>query len=104
MELACELNDNDPWTLFSGAHYAALCGSIEQARVRAERRSRCRRRPPISNGRITARSVFSAATMPGPLRHATARKEINKILPAWRAAALFQLGEPPWRRKRSSAS
>ena len=37
MELACELNDNDPWTLLSGAHYAALCGSIEQARLRAER-------------------------------------------------------------------
>ena len=37
MELACELNDNDPWTLLSGAHYSALCGSIEQARSRAER-------------------------------------------------------------------
>jgi hypothetical protein len=37
MELACELNDNDPWTLLSSAHYSAICGSIEDARVRAER-------------------------------------------------------------------
>ena len=36
MQLACELNDNDPWTLLSSAHYCAFCGSIEQARLRAE--------------------------------------------------------------------
>ncbi len=36
MQLACELNDNDPWTLLSSAHYDAFCGSIEQARLRAE--------------------------------------------------------------------
>src|SRR5260370_13802915 len=36
MELACELNDNDPWTLLSFAHYCAFCGSVEQARVRSE--------------------------------------------------------------------
>ena len=37
MELACDLNDDDPWTLILGAHYSVLCGSIEQARSRAER-------------------------------------------------------------------
>src|SRR3979411_2109162 len=36
MDLACELNDNDPWTLLSCAHYCAFCGSIEQARFRAD--------------------------------------------------------------------
>src|SRR5260370_2572724 len=35
MELACELNDNDPWTLLSCAQYSAFCGAIEQARLRA---------------------------------------------------------------------
>ena len=35
MELACELNDNDPWTLLSNALYVAFCGSIEQAQLRA---------------------------------------------------------------------
>jgi tetratricopeptide (TPR) repeat protein len=34
MQLACELNDNDPWTLLSSAHYDALLRSIEQARLR----------------------------------------------------------------------
>ena len=36
IELACELNDNDPWTLLSSAACSAFCGSIEQARLRAE--------------------------------------------------------------------
>ena len=36
MELACELNDNDPWTLLSTSHYLAFCGSVELARLRAE--------------------------------------------------------------------
>ena len=36
MELACELNDNDPWTLLSCALYCAFCGSIERARQLAE--------------------------------------------------------------------
>src|SRR4030088_1082045 len=36
MERACELNDNDPWILLSYAHYCAFCGSLEQARLRAE--------------------------------------------------------------------
>ena len=36
IELACELNDNDPWTLLSGGLFHAFCGSIEQARMRAE--------------------------------------------------------------------
>src|ERR1700676_4673959 len=36
MALACELNDNDPWTLLSCAHYLAFCGSIEQARLLAD--------------------------------------------------------------------
>jgi hypothetical protein len=54
MQLACELNDNDPWTLLSSAHYDALCGSIEQARLRPSNRWRCRRRLHISSGPITA--------------------------------------------------
>ncbi len=35
MDLACELNDNDPWTLLSSAHFCAFCGSIEQAQLRS---------------------------------------------------------------------
>src|SRR6195952_3795626 len=35
MKLACELNDNDPWTLLSFAAYCAFCDSTEQAESRA---------------------------------------------------------------------
>ena len=46
MELACELNDNDPWTLLSSAHYYAFCGSIEQARLLAAQSLRLSPAPP----------------------------------------------------------
>ena len=94
MELACELNDNDPWTLLSSAHYSAHSADrSSRPGFAPSSRSRCRLRPPISNGRITAPSASFAATMQAPSRPAIARRASYKILPAWRAAALFQLGE-----------
>ena len=93
MELACELNDNDPWTLLSGAHYSALCGSIEQARSRAERALALSPPPAISNGLTTARFASSAATMPGPSRPAIARKVSTRSCRHGARHALFQLGE-----------
>ena len=93
MELACELNDNDPWTLLSCAHYCAFCGSIEQARLRAEQSLALSPAPPISNGATTASFASCAATMPAPSKPMIAPRKSYKTLPAWRAAALFYLGE-----------
>ena len=58
MELACELNDNDPWTLLSGAHYSALCGSIEQARSRAERALALSPAPSLSRMGVSLHGPF----------------------------------------------
>ncbi|XIA65099.1 hypothetical protein ACFIOY_01130 [Bradyrhizobium sp. TZ2] len=38
-------------------------------------------------------SLFSAVTTPDALRACDRAQGINKILPVWRAAALFQIGE-----------
>ena len=103
MQLACELNDNDPWTLLSSAHYSAFCGSIEQARSRAERALALSPLPGISNGPITAPSVSSAATMPGPSRPAIARKESRYCRPGARHRCSSS-GKSPRRRKRFNAS
>ena len=74
MELACELNDNDPWTLLSSAAYFGFCGSIELAELRAASRSPFRWRLQIWNGAITVSSAICAATLPVRLTPSIARK------------------------------
>ena len=93
MELACELNDNDPWTLLSGAHYSALCGSIEQARSRAERALALSPAPSYLEWAYHSTVRFFCGDYAGAIEACDRAQGINKILPAWRAAALFQLGE-----------
>lgn len=91
MELACELNDNDPWTLLSGAHYSALCGSIEQGRSRAERALALSTVPRSLEWAYHCTVRFFSGDYAGAIE-ACDRAEGIKILPAWRAASLFQLG------------
>jgi len=92
MELACELNDNDPWTLLSGAHYSALCGSIEQARSRAERALALSPAPRYLEWAYHSTVRFFCRDYTGAIEACDRAEGINKILPAWRAASLFQLG------------
>jgi len=92
MELACELNDNDPWTLISGAHYSALCGSIEQARSRAERALALSPAPRYLEWAYHSTVRFFCGDYAGAIEACDRAEGINKILPAWRAASLFQLG------------
>jgi tetratricopeptide (TPR) repeat protein len=93
MELACELNDNDPWTLLSSAHYSALCGSIEQARIRAERALAMSPAPSYLEWAYHSTIRFFCGDYAGAIEACDRAQGINKILPAWRAAALFQLGQ-----------
>ncbi|XSC48426.1 BTAD domain-containing putative transcriptional regulator [Bradyrhizobium sp. RDT10] len=93
MELACELNDNDPWTLLSSAHYSAICGSIEDARVRAERSLALSPAPSYLEWAYHGTVRFFCGDYEGTIEACDRAQGINKVLPAWRAAALFQLGE-----------
>jgi tetratricopeptide (TPR) repeat protein len=93
MQLACELNDNDPWTLLSSAHYSAICGSIEDARVRAERSLAMSPAPSYLEWAYHGTVRFFCGDYEGTIEACDRAQGINKILPAWRAAALFQLGE-----------
>ena len=72
MELACELNDNDPWTVLSCAHYGAFCGSIEQARLRAEQSLALSPAPSYPEWGYHALFASCAATMPAASRPANA--------------------------------
>jgi TolB-like protein len=93
MELACELNDNDPWTLLSSAHYYAFCGSIEQARLRAEQSLALSPAPPYLGWGYHAIIRVLCGEYAGALEAIDRAQGVVKILPAWRAAALCHLGQ-----------
>jgi DNA-binding SARP family transcriptional activator len=93
MELACELNDNDPWTLLSCAHYCAFCGSIEQARLRAEQSLALSPAPPYLGWAYHGVIRFLRGDYAGALEAIDRAHGAIHILPAWRAATLFHLGQ-----------
>ena len=94
MELACELNDNDPWILLSSALYCAFCGSIEQARLRAEQSLALSPVPSHLEWAYHGVIRFLCGDYAGALDAFSRAQWVAKTLPAWRAAALFYLGEP----------
>jgi DNA-binding SARP family transcriptional activator/TolB-like protein len=99
MELACELNDNDPWTLLSCGLFHAFCGSVEQARVRAEQALAVSPVPSylewgyhciircLAGDHVSAVEAYDRA------------HDVIKTLPAWRAVALYELGNQDFARK-----
>lgn len=94
MELACELNDNDPWTLLSCAHYCAFCGSIEQARLRAEQSLALSPAPSHLEWAYHGAIRFLCGDYAGALAACERAHGATLLVPAWRAAALFRLGQP----------
>ena len=94
MELACELNDNDPWTLLSSAHYYAFCGSIEQARLRAEQSLALSPAPPYLGWAYHGVIRFLCGDYAEALAACDRAPFATHLVPMWRAAALFRLGEP----------
>jgi DNA-binding SARP family transcriptional activator len=93
MELACELNDNDPWTLVSFAHYCVFCGSLEQARLRAEQSLALSPAPSYLEWGYHATVRALCGDYAGALDAIDRAHGVIKTLPAWRAVALFHLGE-----------
>jgi DNA-binding SARP family transcriptional activator/TolB-like protein len=94
MELACELNDNDPWTLLSCAQYSASCGSIEQARLRADQSLALSPAPSHLEWAYHGAIRFLCGDYAGALAACDRAHGATHLLPAWRAAALFRLGQP----------
>lgn len=93
MQLAYELNDNDPWTVLSCAHYSALCGPIEQARLWAEQSLALSPAPSYLAWGYHCTIRFLCGDYAGALAACDSAHGVLQILPAWRAAALFHLGE-----------
>jgi DNA-binding SARP family transcriptional activator/TolB-like protein len=94
MELACELNDNDPWTLLSCAHYSAFCGSIELAKRQADQSLALSRAPSYLEWAYHTTIRFLCGDYAGALEASDRAHDVIRILPAWRTATLFYLGQP----------
>ena len=99
MELACELNDNDPWTLLSYALYCAFCGSIEQARLRAEQSLALSPAPSYLGWGYHGLIRCLGGDYAGALAAYDRAQGAIKILPALRAAVLCYLGQPAMARE-----
>jgi DNA-binding SARP family transcriptional activator len=93
MEFACELNDNDPWTLLSSALFHAFCGSIEQAQLRGGQSLALSRAPSYLEWGYHAIIRFLWGDYAGALDACDQAQGVIKTLPAWRAAALFYVGK-----------
>jgi DNA-binding SARP family transcriptional activator len=94
MDLACELNDNDPWTLLSSAACCAFCGSIDQARLRAEQSLALSPAPSYLEWGYHGIIRVLCGEYAGAIEAIDRAEGVLKTLPAWRAAALFHLGQP----------
>jgi DNA-binding SARP family transcriptional activator/TolB-like protein len=93
MELACELNDNDPWTLLSCALYCAYCGSIDEAKLRAGQSLALSLAPSRLEWGYHGIIRFLCGDYAGTLEACDYALDVIQTLPAWRAAALFELGQ-----------
>ena len=94
MDLACELNDNDPWTLLSSAHYCAFCGSIEQAQLRASQSLALSLAPSRLEWGYHCIIHCLCGDYASAIEACDRANNVIQTLPAWRAAALFELGQP----------
>ena len=93
MELACELNDNDPWTLLSSALYSAFCGSIDQAEQRAAQSLALSPAPSYLDWSYHGIIRFLRGDYAGAVEASDRGNSVGKAQSAWRAAALYHLGE-----------
>ncbi|MBI5321810.1 BTAD domain-containing putative transcriptional regulator [Bradyrhizobium sp.] len=92
MELACELNDNDPWTLLSSAAYYAFCGSVERARLRADQAAALSPVPSYLEWGYHSIIRFLCGDYTGAIETGDRAQGVIKTLSGWRAAALYHLG------------
>lgn len=102
MDLACELNDNDPWTLLSSAQYAAFCGSIEQARQRSQQSLAVSPAPSYLEWSYHSIIRFLSGDYAGAIEACDRVNGVVKLMPAWRIAALVHLGSLTTAREEAS--
>ena len=93
LALAYDLNENDPWTLISAALGYAFCGSFEQAKALATEALKLSVAPNRAHWGYQASIRFLCGDYHGCVEAAERAEDVLLNLPAWKAAALFHLGD-----------
>jgi DNA-binding SARP family transcriptional activator/TolB-like protein len=92
MDLACDLNPNDPWTLVSAAMFHAFCGDAERAQDLSSLAMDTALIPTRGHWAYEVSIRYLRGDDDGTLAAADRAEDALLTLPAWRAAALARLG------------
>jgi DNA-binding SARP family transcriptional activator/TolB-like protein len=92
MDLACELNANDPWTLVSAALYHALCGDAVRASELSSFAMETTLVPTPRHWVYEASIRYLRGDYEGTVQAADRAEDAVLTLHAWRGAALANLG------------
>jgi DNA-binding SARP family transcriptional activator/TolB-like protein len=92
IELACELNTNDPWTLVSAALFHAFCGNENRAADLSAQAMEMTLSPTRSHWVYETSIRYLRGDYRGAIDAAERSEDALLTIPAWRAAALDQVG------------
>ena len=92
MDIACELNENDAWTLISTSLFYAFCAKLGRAERLAAQASDVAFAPSRTHWAYLASIRFLCGDHQGAIEATNHAADIIKTLPAWRAAAAHHLG------------
>jgi len=93
MELACELNANDSWALISSALFHAFNGDFKRANDLANQALNHTLTPSLIYWVYQVSILFLSGDYVGTVDACDRAQDVIRTLPAWRAAALVQLGQ-----------
>ncbi|UPK39514.1 hypothetical protein IVB18_21195 [Bradyrhizobium sp. 186] len=92
IDLACELNGNDPWTLLSAASCQGFCGNFERGTELVAEALKVSWAPPPLHWPYRAVLQFMRGNYLEAIEGINRASNVAKTLPGWKAAALFHLG------------
>jgi DNA-binding SARP family transcriptional activator len=92
-DLACDLNDSDPWTAISASLAYSFIGSSTRAQDLARRSLDSSLVPSPAVWGYEATSCFMRGDYEGCIEAARRASDVILNLPAWTAAAMFHLGQ-----------
>lgn len=93
MELACDLNENNPWTPMSAALYYAFTGKIDRARALANEAMELAFVPSLTHWAYLVSVRYFEGDFTGAIDASDRANNVIRTMPAWRAAALHHLGQ-----------
>jgi len=93
MELACELNPNDSWTLISAALFHAFSARHDEARRLADQALEMTLAPSPTLWGYQVVVAFLRGDDRATIEACDRAEDVIRTLPAWRAAALYNLGD-----------